>query len=340
MSVRKRVLAFACAPPGRPGVGTQARLLSTSRSSRNGASGASVGVSSKPAPSATGVHCSMTMPFGTYITPNRVIGFAGSVLQRRERRHHRVEQRQRHRRAEPSQHRAPRNGFLRDQHLHSLLWCCGGRDRRPIAASRVVLIVNGVLRTMPMMSDDQRYPPEAAFFVICRIAGQVGRFDAAPERISQQLLRERAREVFLMPGHQLAQAGRRPRTSCRPEARPTHRSAAHRLTCATCRAHRSSRARSRADPSARGTPRTTGSCGALPSARGSSAAAVGAPSWSDGTSGGGGGGGAPRMLSSSHRPRSTGDVRLGYDVTVRMLPCPSSPPRLPSANVTRRKWLP
>ncbi len=41
-----------------------------------GASGASVGVSSKPAPSAAGVHCSMTMPFGTYITPNLVIGFA------------------------------------------------------------------------------------------------------------------------------------------------------------------------------------------------------------------------------------------------------------------------
>ena len=34
-----------------------------------------------------------------------------------------------------------------------------------------------------------------------------------------------------------------------------------------------------------------------------------------GTSGGGGGGGVPRMFSSSHLPRSTGDVRFGYDVT-------------------------
>ena len=76
MSVRNRVLALACAPPGRPGVGTQARLLKTSRSSLNGESGANVGVSSKPTPSAAGVHCSMTMPFGTYITPNRVIGVA------------------------------------------------------------------------------------------------------------------------------------------------------------------------------------------------------------------------------------------------------------------------
>ena len=48
---------------------------------------------------------------------------------------------------------------------------------------------------------------------------------------------------------------------------------------------------------------------------------------SAGTFGGGGGGGVPRMFSSSHLPRSTGDVRFGYDVTVRMLPWPSRPPR-------------
>ena len=45
-SVRKRVLALACAPPGRPGVGTHAIWLSTSTSFRCGASGLSVGVSS------------------------------------------------------------------------------------------------------------------------------------------------------------------------------------------------------------------------------------------------------------------------------------------------------
>src|SRR6185369_14487720 len=76
MSVRKRVLALACAPPGRPGVGTHARLLNTSRSLRNGASEDSVAVNSKLAPSVTGVHCSITIPFGTYITPNRVAGLA------------------------------------------------------------------------------------------------------------------------------------------------------------------------------------------------------------------------------------------------------------------------
>ena len=40
-------------------------------------------------------------------------------------------------------------------------------------------------------------------------------------------------------------------------------------------------------------------------------------------------------------PKTTGEVRSGYDVTVRMLPCPSRPRRgLPGGSVTRRKWLP
>ena len=55
---------------------------------------------------------------------------------------------------------------------------------------------------------------------------------------------------------------------------------------------------------------------------------------SGGTFGGGGGGGVPRRFSRIHLPRSTGDVRFAYDVTVRMLPWPSSPPRtLSSASV-------
>ena len=41
-------------------------------------------------------------------------------------------------------------------------------------------------------------------------------------------------------------------------------------------------------------------------------------SW--GTSGGGGGGGDPSTFSRIHLPRWTGDVRSGYDVTVRMPP--------------------
>ena len=54
----------------------------------------------------------------------------------------------------------------------------------------------------------------------------------------------------------------------------------------------------------------TDGCGGLP----------GSPSFRSGTSGGGCGGGVPRRLSSTHLPRKTGDVRLAYEVTVRMLP--------------------
>src|SRR6266853_2804567 len=42
--------------------------------------------------------------------------------------------------------------------------------------------------------------------------------------------------------------------------------------------------------------------------------------------GGGGGGAADNRFSSTHLPRTTGDVRVAYDVSVRMLPWPSRPP--------------
>ena len=45
------------------------------------------------------------------------------------------------------------------------------------------------------------------------------------------------------------------------------------------------------------------------------------------TPGGGGGTGTPKMLFSSHLPRSTGDVRSGYDVVASSAPCASRPPR-------------
>ena len=61
-----------------------------------------------------------------------------------------------------------------------------------------------------------------------------------------------------------------------------------------------------------------------------------------GTFGSGGGGGVPSRFSRIHLPRTTGDVRSGYDVTVRMLPCPSRPRALAVRGraSTRRKWLP
>src|SRR3989441_12673605 len=63
-------------------------------------------------------------------------------------------------------------------------------------------------------------------------------------------------------------------------------------------------------------------------------------SFSGGTLGGGGGGGDPSRFSRTHLPRSTTEVRFAYEVTVRILPWPSSPSRRSSVSVTRRKWLP
>ena len=51
-------------------------------------------------------------------------------------------------------------------------------------------------------------------------------------------------------------------------------------------------------------------------------------SFSSGTSGGGGGGGELRICSSTHLPRFTGAVRVGFDVTVRMLAWVKMPPRV------------
>ena len=45
--------------------------------------------------------------------------------------------------------------------------------------------------------------------------------------------------------------------------------------------------------------------------------------------------GVPSICSSTQRPRFTGDVRVGFEVTVRMLACVSKPPRSPGCNDTR-----
>ena len=54
---------------------------------------------------------------------------------------------------------------------------------------------------------------------------------------------------------------------------------------------------------------------------------------------GGGDGGVPRMFSRIHLPRFTGDVRVGFDVAVRMLAWVSTPPRVCRLDETRRKRL-
>ena len=59
-----------------------------------------------------------------------------------------------------------------------------------------------------------------------------------------------------------------------------------------------------------------------------------------GTFAGGGGGGAPMICSSTQRPRLTGDVRVGFEVTVNTLACVSNPPRTRSCKSTRTNWSP
>jgi hypothetical protein len=59
-----------------------------------------------------------------------------------------------------------------------------------------------------------------------------------------------------------------------------------------------------------------------------------------GTPGGGSGGGSPRMLSRIHLPRFTGDVLVGFEVTVSTLACVTTPPRGVPANETRRNFGP
>ena len=59
------------------------------------------------------------------------------------------------------------------------------------------------------------------------------------------------------------------------------------------------------------------------------------------TPAGGAGTGNPKMLSTSHLPRSTGEVRSGYDVVASSAPAASNPPRRAvSGHVTRRNRLP
>ena len=227
MSVRNRVLALACAPPGRPGVGTQARLLSTSRSSLNGASGASVGVSSKPTPSRRRrplLHDHAVRDVHHAESRDRR---RRGLLERCQGRHHRVEQRQGECGTDASQNRAAWDRLPGDQHGCSFHRRAVARRVAGAVACRsalrsAVLIVNGVLVATPRMTDDQRYPLRRRVARDAAHRGQIARIQTPPERVGEQLLRERAREVLLMTGDELPQAGDALERACRRGARPTH----------------------------------------------------------------------------------------------------------------------
>ena len=127
-----------------------------------------------------------------------------------------------------------------------------------------------------------------------------------------------------------APAATRPgrRTWCRRATRPTRRSAqTTRRASAIVRPHRSSRATRPSGSIIAWQLAQTGlaRCCSIRSRIEQHDACAIVRRRSGGTFGSGGGGGVPSRFSRIHLPRTTGDVRSGYDVTVRMLPCPSRP---------------
>ena len=157
-------------------------------------------------------------------------------------------------------------------------------------------------------------------------------------RERQQLFGERRDEQLRMRKDRLLQTRRRPRTACRRTACPRRQSACspssrspapHRVVVLEREADRIHQL----DDSPR---RRIRPMLGQPLAHGRGCCAASSCPSSAGTFGGGGGGGTPSRLSSIHLPRMTGDVRVGYDVTIRMLPWRRSPPRTPSSGRTRR----
>ena len=187
-------------------------------------------------------------------------------------------------------------------------------------------IWNGTLRTMP-----RTIAPKPV--VVAGGAADDGAhrrhvvvIEPAPERVGQQLLGQSRSRTS--PAAAAAPAAAPPDRSpgCRRPACPTRRSASPDRRCARRRRRRSSRARTRADPSPGGTTRTAGWRGAPPGARARSPACPARcrPARRP-RRGAAAAAACPRMFSRTHLPRTTGDVRFGYDVTARTLACPSRP---------------
>ena len=79
---------------------------------------------------------------------------------------------------------------------------------------------NGVLLTMPMMIDDQRWSSAAASRDDLANRRQVVGLEAAAERVGQQLFGERADEILPMAQQQRPQSGHALETGCRRAATP------------------------------------------------------------------------------------------------------------------------
>ena len=228
--------------------------------------------------------------------------------QRRQRRHHRFEQRQRQRHAGTAKKRPPRNVLFRHEHRgapHQFvltgrspdltrIWNCGlfttaEHDRR-----KAVVLGGRVSRNRT----DRRH---------------VGVFHAAAERVGHHLLDEHPDKLRRIA--QRARVRRPDRTRRRPDRRtaaPSHRSADRRRRPDCARQLPSASKFSSANPIGSmilwqpahgGLPRCSVICSRSVSTLPPSALV----SSSGGTLGGGSGGGVPRMFSSTHTPRFTGE---------------------------------
>ena len=132
--------AWSPAPsPGRASPCLLASPLSTVRRLRYGSNDSMTGFSANPPPVSSGVHWSITMPLGTYTVPRRLTGAAadsrvgvnaGTIPSSRGR---------------ASVAPTPRRNVRRGKWVLVMIHC-----------SRAFLIWNGVLSTMPRISDDQR----------------------------------------------------------------------------------------------------------------------------------------------------------------------------------------
>ena len=256
------------------------------------------------------------------MTPRRRTALAGVSGLRRQRRNHRVEQRQGDGRAHAAKHRPARDGFLGDDH-----------EPRPPHPKRCALHEREN-RRRPAVVVGRRRPHDAAD------GWRVVVFQSAADRVGEQLVGHGPDELLLL---------RHQRTPQRRRA-VDFRAVQQHAGCVDRRAgvrgapladaHRSSPGSVPADPSAHGNSRTPHWSGGSPASRAPTRLAVLA------------------ALFERRHVRRRRRRRRGQDVLQQPLAAdggrrarrvrrhrqhaalPSRPKRFSSASVTRRKWLP
>ena len=138
--------------------------------------------------------CCPPTPCTISMQARRVLGDRRGLAQRRLRRHHRIEQRQRQRYAHAAQNGAPGKMFFRDEHAGLLTIhhsdVAAARDVRsaPAQLSSALLIWNGALFTIPRTNDEKRLSFLRRFPLDRRDHRHVAIIDHAAQPVSQQVL--------------------------------------------------------------------------------------------------------------------------------------------------------